>query len=394
MTVSISGDGKGRLAVRFPYDRKIIQAIQSLPDRRWDNGSLTWLIPDRQKNGDLLLKALYDTGLFPGPEPAASPEENPEPLLSRTVRHMETRHYSSRTIRAYSHWISQYLRFNGKPCRDEQAEPRINRFLSFLAARMQVSSSTQNQALAALLFFYRITLNTPVEQLGNVVRAKKPLRVPVVFSRDEVRKVVSLLEGEKQLAARIMYGSGLRVTECLTLRVQDVDFERHELTIRSGKGNKDRRTMLPVLLEEPLREHLAKVQAVHRKDLKEGWGRVFLPEALAKKYPNGGTDWRWQWVFPQARRWKNPETGVEGRHHMDVSLMQKAVYQAVLLSGIPKRGSCHTFRHSFATHLLESGYDIRTVQELLGHSDVKTTMIYTHVLNRGPSGVRSPLDSL
>ncbi len=212
------------------------------------------------------------------------------------------------------------------------------------------------------------------------------------MSRDEVRSVLAELEGDKCLAAKLMYGTGIRLMECLTLRVQDIDFERNEILVRNGKGAKDRVTMLPETLKASLREHLARVKAIHEADLSEGWGAVQMPDAVDRKYPNGATEWSWQYVFPQERRWINAQTGRQGRHHMDESLMQRAVHTAVLKAGIAKRASCHTFRHSFATHLIESGYDIRTVQELLGHSDVKTTMVYTHVLNRGPSGVRSPVD--
>jgi len=273
-------------------------------------------------------------------------------------------------------------------------EPEINAFLTHLAVKERVTASTQTQALSAILFLYRYVIGREVGDLGHVIRARKPKRLPVVMSREEVKAVLSNLTGDKWLMASLMYGTGLRLMECLRLRVQDIDFTRKEILVRDGKGAKDRITMLPESLKGPLQDYLKRVKAIHERDLAEGWGRVLLPSALDRKYPNAPKEWRWQWVFPQENRWKNPKSGEEGRHHIDESLVQKAVREAVSRAGLTKRATCHTFRHSFATHLLEGGYDIRTVQELLGHSDVKTTMIYTHVLNRGPAGVRSPVDGL
>ncbi len=274
------------------------------------------------------------------------------------------------------------------------AEPEINAFLTHLAVKEKVSASTQNQALCALLFLYRHVLGREIGDLGEVIRARKSRRLPVVMTRDEVKAVLGRLDGDKWLMASLMYGSGLRLMECLRLRVQDIDFARNEILVRDGKGGKDRATMLPKSVSGPLQEHLRQVKVTHRNDLADGWGRVQMPMALDHKYPNAPADWRWQWVFPQEKRWKNGRTGQEGRHHVDPSLVQRVVKQAVTRAELTKRATCHTFRHSFATHLLEGGYDIRTVQELLGHKDVKTTMIYTHVLNRGPAGVRSPVDGL
>jgi len=274
------------------------------------------------------------------------------------------------------------------------AEPEINAFLTHLAVKEKVSASTQNQALAALLFLYRHVIGREVGELGEVIRARRPARLPLVMTREETKAVLANLTGERWLMASLMYGSGLRLTECLRLRVQDIDFSGKEILIRDGKGAKDRITMLPQALKAPLQEHLKKVKAIHERDLAEEWGRVQMPDAIDRKYPNSPKEWRWQWVFPQEHRWKNSRTGEQGRHHVDESLIQKAVRDAVVKAGLTKRATCHTFRHSFATHLLEGGYDIRTVQELLGHSDVKTTMVYTHVLNRGPAGVRSPIDGL
>ncbi len=316
------------------------------------------------------------------------------PLVGRYRAALEARHYSPRTKEAYVQWILRYASFHDFAPPARLGEAGINAFLSHLATDVEVSSSTQNQALAALLFLYRVVLNIPVQDLGNVIRAKKPVRLPVVMSREEVRRVLSHLDGDKRLASALMYGSGMRLAECLSLRVQDLDFDRSEITVRSGKGAKDRITMLPAALKDPLRKHLDSVKVIHDQDLADGWGSVPLPGAIDRKYPRASKDWNWQWVFPQERRWKDPHTGKQGRYHMDESVLQRAVHEAVIASAIPKRASCHTFRHSFATHLLESGYDIRTVQELLGHSDVRTTQIYTHVLNRGPSGVRSPMDGL
>lgn len=273
-------------------------------------------------------------------------------------------------------------------------EAEINAFLTHLAVKDHVSASTQTQGLSALLFLYRHVLGREVGDLGDVVRARPSARVPVVMTPGEVRDVLAELDGESRLMAALMYGTGMRLMECLRLRVQDIDFHRNEMWVRSGKGNRDRVTMLPESLKPVLREHLRRVQATHQRDLADGWGVVLLPDALDRKYPSAPTDWRWQWVFPQQTRWKNLTTGEQGRHHVHPSVIQRAVKEAVRRAGVTKRVGCHTFRHSFATHLLENGYDIRTIQELLGHKNVSTTMIYTHVLNRGGCGVRSPLDGL
>lgn len=271
---------------------------------------------------------------------------------------------------------------------------RINAFLTHLAVKENVSASTQNQALSALLFIYRHVLDREIGNLGEVIRAKKPQRVPVVMSRPEVKAVLDQLIGDKRLMATLMYGAGLRLMECLRLRVQDIDFARNEITVRDGKGAKDRITMLPESQKRLLQEHLRSVKAIHEKDLAAGWGRVLMPYALDRKYPNAAADWRWQWAFPQEHRWKNMKSCQEGRHHVHETILQRSVKEAVRQAGIVKHAGCHTFRHSFATHLLEDGYDIRTIQELLGHKDVSTTMIYTHVLNKGGHGVRSPLGGL
>jgi integron integrase len=315
-------------------------------------------------------------------------------LLDHLCQALRARHYSRRTEQTYCHWVKRFVYFHNVRHPAEMAEPEINAFLTHLAVEEHVSASTQNQALSARLFLYRHVLGREIGALGEVIRARKPRRLPVVMSRDEVKAVLVQLKGDKWLMASLMYGAGLRLMECLRLRIQDIDFERNEILVRDGKGARDRITMLPESLKAPLQDHLKKVKAIHERNLADGWGRVQMPSALDCKYPNAPKDWRWQWVFPQENRWKNTKTGEQGRHHIDESLVQKAVRDAVAKAGLTKRATCHTLRHSFATHLLESGYDIRTVQELLGHSDVKTTMIYTHVLNRGPAGVRSPVDGL
>ena len=318
----------------------------------------------------------------------------PKSLLAVYREALASRHYARRTIQTYERWLRRYLRFHKMRHPREMGSAEINAFLSHLAVSEQVSASTQNQALAALLFLYRQVLETDPGDLGAVVRARRPKRLPVVLSVVEVRAVLQQLEGPPSLVCGLLYGSGLRLMEALRLRVQDLDFAAHQLIVRAGKGNKDRLSVLPQNLMTPLQGHLAEVRRIHRQDLAAGWGRVPLPGALARKYPNASTEWKWQWVFPQVQRWRDSESGDQGRHHLDPSVIQRAVRSAVQAAGIHKPASCHTFRHCFATHLLERGSDIRTIQELLGHSDVKTTMIYTHVLNRGPAGVTSPADLL
>jgi len=324
----------------------------------------------------------------------AQPLQHSPKLLELFREAMRVRHYSKRTEDTYCTWVRRFVHFHKLRHPKDMGEPQINAFLTHLAVKEKVSSSTQNQALSALLFLYRYVIGKETGDLGDVIRARKPVRLPVVLTREEVKALLAQLSGDKWLMASLMYGAGLRLMECLRLRVQDIDFSRNEILVRDGKGAKDRITMLPESLKKPLGDHLKQVKSVHDKDIAEGWGRVLLPGALDRKYPNAPAEWRWQWIFPQENRWKNTKIGEEGRHHMDESLIQKAVKEAAVYAQLTKRATCHTFRHSFATHLLEGGYDIRTVQELLGHNDVRTTMIYTHVLNRGPSGVRSPVDGL
>lgn len=320
--------------------------------------------------------------------------DNPR-LLDRLRAAIRARHYSLRTEEAYVAWVRRYVLFHGKRHPDEMGEAEINAFLTDLAVKKKVSASTQNQALSALLFLYRDVLGKSVASLGDVVRARRPERLPVVLTPAEVKAVLSRLDGAPRLVATLLYGSGLRLMEALRLRVKDVDFALNQLLVRDGKGQKDRRTMLPASLAETLRQHLVEVKSLHDTDLRSGLGETWLPEALTRKYPAASRQWAWQYVFPAPGLSDDPRAGRTGRHHLHETTIQKAVKEAVRKAGLPKPVSCHTFRHSFATHLLEGGYDIRTIQELLGHRDVGTTMIYTHVLNQaGGRGVRSPLDAL
>ncbi len=322
-----------------------------------------------------------------------NPDYQPKPKLLDEVRTvMRLRHMSIRTEEAYVQWIKRFIMFHHKRHPQEMGEGEIRDFLAYLAVDQNVAASTQNQAMSALLFLYREVLAKELPRLNQIERPTKPKRLPVVFTRQEVQAVLAHLPGTHHLVASLLYGSGLRLLECLRLRVKDVDFQTNQIIVRDGKGEKDRVTMLPASLKEPLREHLKKVKRLHETDLGEGFGSVYLPYALARKYPQAEKAWGWQYIFPAPTRSVDPRSGARRRHHLDESGVQKAVKEAVRMAGIHKPGSCHSFRHSFATHLLEAGHDIRTIQELLGHADVRTTMIYTHVLNRGGMGVRSPLD--
>lgn len=315
----------------------------------------------------------------------------PPKLLDRLRQACRVRHFSIRTEDAYADWVERFIRFHGIRHPDTMAEPQVNAFLTHLAVERNVAASTQNQALAALLFLYEHVLNRPLDRL-EMIRANRPRRLPVVLTRSEVRDLLAHLHGTYRLMAQLMYGAGLRLLECLRLRVKDVDFERCEIVVRQGKGNKDRITMLPVAVRPPLREHLERVRQLHVKDLQAGLGRVYLPEALSVKLPQAATEFRWQYVFPSAKISVDPRSGMRRRHHAHESALSKAITEAVRAAGITKRATSHSLRHSFATHLIEDGYDIRTVQELLGHEDVSTTMIYTHVLNKSGHAVKSPLD--
>ena len=322
--------------------------------------------------------------------PAPAPRE--PRLLDQVRAAIAARHYSRRTERAYVDWIVRYIEFHHRRHPREMSEREVTAYLSHLATERQVAASTQNQALAALLFLYREVLGLDLPWLNDVVRAKRSVRIPVVLSRDEVAALLRQLDGTPHLVALLMYGSGLRLLEAMQLRIKDVDFQRRELTVRHGKGAKDRRTMLPSRLNAPLHEQIERVLRQHQDDVLRGAGYVALPLAFAQKNPAAARDPGWQWLFPATRWHRDRETGQRRRHHLHESVVQEAIRNARRAAGLTKPATSHTLRHSFATHLLESGYDIRTIQELLGHTDVTTTMIYTHVLNKGGRGVRSPLD--
>jgi len=327
----------------------------------------------------------------PNQSGSSNPPQPPK-LLDQVRTTIRLRGMSYRTEQTYSDWVKRFILFHDKRHPKEMGAMEIRDFLAHLVNDRNVAPSTQNQALHAILFLYREVLQIELPAIGDLQPAKKNPRLPVVFTREEVQAILARMEGQKWLMASLLYGTGMRLNELLRLRVKDIDFQQNQIIVREGKGNKDRVTMLPLSLKEPLREHLATVKKAHEIDLLEGFGNVELPFALEKKYPNAVREWKWQYVFVAPKRSIDPRTKIERRHHLDPSVLQKTIKEALRKAGIAKPGSCHTFRHSFATHLLESGYDIRTVQELLGHEDVSTTMIYTHVLNRGGLGVRSPLD--
>jgi integron integrase len=315
-------------------------------------------------------------------------------LLDQVRTAIRARHYSRQTEKTYLYWIRYFIYFHDKRHPAELGGPEVSAFLSWLAVDRKVAAATQNQALSALLFLYKRVLGRDLPWFDDLVRAKRPVRLPVVLTESEVQQILARLEGSKWLMASLLYGAGLRLNECLKLRVKDVDFAYRQILVRDGKGAKDRVTMLPEAVVQPLQAHLGKVRALHLRDRAQGYGETWLPHALARKYPRAGYDWSWQFVFPSGNRSADPETGVIRRHHIYPDTISRAIKRAARAAAIVKPVSCHTLRHSFATHLLQSGSDIRTVQELLGHSDVSTTMVYTHVMNKGARGVKSPLDLL
>jgi len=320
------------------------------------------------------------------------PHRTPK-LLEQARNVLRRKHYSLRTEKCYLRWIRRFILFHHKRHPAEMGEKEIETFLTYLALTANVAASTQNQALSALLFLYREVLGRTMDEPINALRAKKPKRLPTVLTKEEVNLILNCLLNPHRLVAQLLYGSGLRLLECLRLRVKDLDFEQKALLIRDGKGQKDRITVLPDLLQNPLKRHLHRVERLHQNDLEKGYGLVYLPHALNRKYPNAHKEWIWQYVFPSRQLSQDPRSNQIRRHHFSPSAVNKAFRHAVRLAQIDKHATPHALRHSFATHLLEDGYDIRTVQDLLGHKSVKTTMIYTHVLNRGGMAVRSPLDT-
>jgi integron integrase len=335
-----------------------------------------------------------DQGSDSARESPGASDKKEKRLVERLKDAIRSRHYSLRTEKAYWYWVRYFIFFHGKRHPGEMGAPEVTAFLSWLATERNVAAATQNQALSALLFLYKNVLGVELPWLGDLVRAQRPVRLPTVLSEAEVRRLLACVQGSARLMVGLLYGAGLRQIECLSLRIKDIDFAYRQIVVRDGKGARDRATMLPENLVQPLQEHLGRVRALHGRDVKDGFGEVHLPYALARKYPRAARAWAWQFVFPSANRSTDPESGVVRRHHVHPDTLSRAVGVAARRAAIDKRVSCHTLRHSFATHLLERGYDIRTVQELLGHSDVSTTMIYTHVMNKGARAVKSPLDRI
>lgn len=374
----------GRLLVLFSYTPERVAKIKTIPGRLWHHQDKCWSVPDLPD-----MRANLDA-LFAEEPPSAPPDGAP---LERLRHAMRARHLSPRSEETYTGWAQRFLKHAGAPL-DSLDESAVGRFLTSLAVDRQVSASTQNQALCAILFLFEHVVGRKLSLLEGVVRAKRTEHLPVVLSKTEVRQVLAQMHGVPKLMAMLLYGSGLRLMECSQLRVKDLDWAQNQIVVRSGKGGKDRHTTFPSGLQTALRTHLALVEAQHQEDLKQGLGRVELPNALSRKFPNADKEWGWQWAFPAASHYTDRETGMRRRHHVHESVLQRAFKEARLKARIAKPAGPHTLRHSFATHLMEDGYDIRTVQELLGHSDVSTTMIYTHVLNRGGRGVLSPADRL
>jgi integron integrase len=389
--IRLSPGEPGRLIVRFTYSQERLAKIKTIEGRRWHPDRKHWTVPATQDMHDRLKRLFFEDTVNFDLQPAACVP--PSSILAKVHEAVRARHLSPRTEEAYSGWIARFLDEAG-PDPTALGEAEVAHFLSRLAIQGKVSASTQNQALNALLFLYKDVLGRKIGLIEGVVRAKRPHRLPVVLGKDEVRRVLACMDGTPKLMATLLYGAGLRLLECCRLRVKDLDFGQNQIVVRAGKGDKDRYTMLPTAAIPVLTAHLKQMRRQHEEDLHQGLGTVALPNALARKYPNAAKEWGWQWAFPATSHYLDDETGTRRRHHLHESVLQRAFKEARLKAAIAKPAGCHTLRHSFATHLLEAGYDIRTIQELLGHRDVSTTMIYTHVLNRGGRGVQSPMDGL
>lgn len=398
--IRVTSDDTTVIKVDFAYDPSIVAKIKTIGNRRWHPEGKYWSFPNTAAKLNEILTIFADEHLDidpvlnPGEKKSLQEESIDISLLDR-VRHLiRFKHYSVKTEKSYLPWIERYLQFHKQRDPTQMGSKEIENFLSHLAVAHKVSASTQNQAFNALLFLYKQLLRKDLGESINAIRAKRSVYLPVVMTKEEVAKLIDAVPAGSRLIVKLIYGSGLRLMECLRLRVKDIDFGNGQLIVRDGKGMKDRVTVLPENLIQPLQEHLQHVKVVHENDVEKGYGTVYLPYALERKYPKAAWSLIWQYVFPAKSLSKDPVTGIVRRHHVHENNLQRAVKEAAERSGIEKRVTVHALRHSFATHLLEAGYDIRTVQELLGHSDVSTTMIYTHVLNRPGIGVKSPLDRL
>ncbi len=390
--VQISPLSPERIKVTFSYDPEIVARIKNIKERKWHAGERFWSFPSSKPVIDEVISALSGEDIKIDPSLGITFPDNKQ-VLDKVRKLIRMKHYSIRTEGSYLYWIGRYLVFHGNRDARTMAAPEVESFLSYLALNLKVSASTQNVAFNALLFLYRDALGKELGEPIKAVRAKKPQRLPTVLTKEETLKVIKAVKTEHQLMVKLVYGCGLRLMECLRLRVKDIDFGQNHILVRDAKGMKDRATLFPENLQGPLREHLARVKLIHREDLAKGYGRVYLPYALERKYPAASKEWGWQYVFPARGLSIDPRSGKKRRHHVGEAVLQSTVRAAARLIELDKPVNVHTFRHCFATHLLEAGYDIRTVQELLGHKDVSTTMIYTHVMNKPGLYVKSPLDT-
>lgn len=391
--IKIGSDIPGRITVSFPYNAEIVGKVKTIQTRQWHERGKYWSFPFSKQVFNEILSVLAGEEVEIGPALRELFPPTPVDLLLDRARHLiRLKHYSIRTEKSYVPWIARYLSFHHNRDPREMGGPEIEAFLSHLAVDENVSASTQNQAFNALMFLYKEALKKPLDESINAIRAKKPQYRPTVMTKDETTKLIEVTPADYQLMIRLIYGTGMRLMECLRLRVKDLDFGNNHILVRDAKGMKDRVTVFPETLKNALAEHLKRVKIIHEDDRAKGYAPVYLPFALERKYPNAGTEWGWQYVFPAKAPSKDPRTGLVRRHHIHEQTLQNAVREAARMVGLGKPVSVHTLRHSFATHLLEANYDIRAVQELLGHKDVSTTMIYTHVLNKPGITVRSPLD--